>query len=226
MPDIAYVLKEYTDEVNAAAGSFFTWKSINDLAARESKVLWALNKSALTWNVVVYSLQVTFFIALGRIFDRDSRSLTIYTLLSECAANLQQFTRGALEKRRVDEAHGQRPEYLDDYLKGVYEAKKADFDALEQVAKAYTDAYRRVYEPIRHKVIAHKDLAIIGSKDALFARTKIGEIQEMLEFLHQTHRVIWELYHNGRLTALADHQYAEGERYKSDVEQLLRQHLS
>ena len=208
MNDIAGLMTEYANEVNIATSSFFTWKSINN-TGQASKFLWALNKNALTWNIIVHSLQVTFFIAIGRIFDKNDRSLTVHRFLAECKASIDQFSKGALEKRRLDDAHGVRPDYLDDYLKTAYEPTSSDFSHLEGIAAKWADIYHKKYAPVRHKIVAHKDFATIGSGSALFANTNIGEFEEMLGALDRIGKVVWQLHANARLIKLEDYKFDE-----------------
>jgi N6-adenosine-specific RNA methylase IME4 len=222
MNSVGGIIKEYRHEVNIAATSFYVWKNINNLATENSDVFHAVSANALIWNTTTHSLQVTFFVALGRIFDKDLRSLTIKRFISESRDNIQQFSRKALEARRIDEANGVRPEWLDSFLEDVYEPLTSDFDVLEQAVKHYEAIYREKYEPIRHKVIAHKDFATIGSRDALFAVTNIGEIEEILLFLHRAERVVAELYVNGRKTNLTDHTLDEEKYVREDLEDLFR----
>ena len=201
--------------------SFYAWKTINNLAASDQEVFRALNRHALSWRIITHSLQVTFFAALGRIFDRDARSVTVRGLLAVCKNEITQFSKLALEARRLKEANGVRPEWLNDYLQGVYEPDITDFDALAQIASQHEGTCTSKYLPIRHKVIAHNDLATIGFKDAFFSKTNIAEVEEILKFLHQVERVVTELYVNGRKTSLTQHTFDEERYVREDLEKLL-----
>lgn len=65
------LLKEFRGEVNVAATSFYAWKNINNLAANDQALFQALQRNALSWNIIAHALQITFFTSLGRLFDRD-----------------------------------------------------------------------------------------------------------------------------------------------------------
>jgi len=221
MTDVEVLLKEYRGDVNIAVSSFYAGKTINKLAASDQKVFCVLNRNALSWRIIVHSLQVTFFAALGRIFDRDARSVSVHGLLGVCKKEITQFSKLALEARKLKEANGVRPEWLSDYLQGVYEADTTDFDALAQILCRHEETYTSKYQPIRHKVIAHNDLTTIGFKDALFSTTNIAEVEEILEFLHQVERVVAELHVNGRKTSLTQHTLDEERYVREDLEKLL-----
>jgi hypothetical protein len=220
MNTVEDLIHEYRNEVSIAASSFYAWKSIHNLAASDNEIFQVLNTNALSWNVILHSLQITFFITLGRLFDEDNRSLTVNTFISRCQNGIAQFSKSAFEARRIEDAHGVRPEYLDDYLQGVYEPVAADFIALAQSVSPHETIYNNNYKSIRHKLIAHKDFATIESKHALFAKTDIGEIEEILQFLHQIERVVAELHINGRKTNLNEHALAEERYIHEDLKKL------
>lgn len=221
MTDVEVLLKEYRGDVNIAVSSFYAGKTINNLAASDQTVFCALNRNALSWRIIVHSLQVTFFAALGRIFDRDAQSVSVHRLLGVCKNEITQFSKLALEARKLKEAHGVRPEWLSDYLQGVYEADATDFDALAQILRRHEGTYTSTYQPIRHKVIAHNDLRTIEFKEALFSTTNIAEVEEILEFLHQVERFVSELHVNGRKTSLAQHTLDVKRYVREDLEKLL-----
>jgi len=222
MSAIEELLKEYRGDVNVAAYSFYAWKNINTLAAHDPALLKALERNALSWNLIVHALQVTFLSALGRLFDRDKRSLTARKFIDKCETALDQFTKPAFEARRLASNHGIRPDYLDEYLLGVYEPVATDFQALAAAIAPWEAVYNSNYRPIRHKLIAHKDLATIGGTDSLFAKTNIGEVEAILAALYQVAAVVEQLYENGRLSNLADHKPHEEGYVRQDLDSLLR----
>ncbi len=50
---------------------------------------------------------------------------------------------------------------------------------------------------MRHKVFAHKEITDATQVSALFAKTKIREMQRMMLFLHSLHGALWQLFVNG-----------------------------
>src|SRR6266702_6860185 len=104
----------------------------------------------------------------------------------------------------------------------MYEPVESDFDDLMQAAKTREATYRAHYQPIRHKIIAHKDLATIGSTDALFRVTNIGEIENMLQFLKRVEQMVEQWYLNGRKTGLADHTLDKQLPVRNELEQIFR----
>ena len=77
MVNIEDYLNTYGAEVSIVTNSFFTWKNINKVASEDAGIFEAINTNALTWNVILNSLQSTYFITLGRIFDINGESLVV-----------------------------------------------------------------------------------------------------------------------------------------------------
>lgn len=220
MHSVEDLLKEYEGEVDVAVWSFYTWKHIGKLAVRDRDIWEALNANASTWNIIKYSLVTTIFTTIGRIFDQDGRSLTARSFVEQCKNNADQFSKTALETRK--RRNGLQPDDLDNYLKDVYEPTQSDFEALIKDIDKYEKIYRDKYQPVRHKIMAHKDIATIGSKDALLARTNIREVESLLKCLHGVGKVVDQWYFNGQRTCLVDHTLTEGDFVQMDLENLLR----
>ena len=78
-----------------------------------------------------------------------------------------------------------------------------------------------IYKPIRNQVLAHNELASIGKTEALFAKTRIGDIQNTLEFLYQLSQVVYQFLHNGSRTKLNDFKFNKEDEVLKNVESLL-----
>jgi hypothetical protein len=213
------MLTHYRNEVHLATNSFYVWKSINNVAAEDKSYITALNRTPLSWQVITHSLQCTFFIGLGRIFDRDKDSFSIYNLLKGCTENIAEFSRPALRARKCGDEP--EPKWLDEYMASTYEPSADDFVCLDAEVEKWSEIFKSIYKPLRHKIFAHKDIKYLDEAHLLFSKTNIGEIEEMLGFLHAIDRYIWELLHNGRKCDLNDFVQDEEERVRLDVKSLL-----
>lgn len=220
--EINELLKEIDKEITVAAQAFFAWKSIHSVAAKDKNIVKAINTNALSWNIYLHSLQTTFFIAIGRIFDVNPQSCSIHLLFRQCTENIEKFHKSSLEQRKIDEAAGVRPDYLNTFLQNVYEPKEADFKKLKKnvsrVQKCYEDKFRR----IRHKVFAHNDSEYIANPGDLFANATIDDAEDILNTLYKVERVIWDLYTNGKEINLGYWELKEEEYILKDTESLLK----
>jgi len=130
MNNIERLLKLFRDEVTTACWAFFVWKTINNTASGDAKVHKALNENAVSWNIITHSLQNTFFVTLGRIFDVDGNAFSIHSFLRACIEHIDQFSIVALRERKLRDAKGKIPEWLEDYLSDAYVPREIDFQRL------------------------------------------------------------------------------------------------
>src|SRR5690606_6076906 len=117
MPEaIARLLDHFREEVAAASHAFYLWKGINNIASDDRATFRGINEQALTWNTIAHSLQTTFFIAIGRLFDTDGDAFSIHAFLRGCIENLGDFDRPALRARKLALSNGVEPEWLASYV--------------------------------------------------------------------------------------------------------------
>ena len=183
-------------EAETGTQALFAYLSIHRVASDRKRAHRAINKTPHFWRTVLYSLQCTVFIVLGRVFDHTSDH-NIFVLLKCAEKHPDIFTRPALAKRKTKNP-SKPPEWLDQYLSRAYEPRPSDFRRLRQYMTRRSSKYHGAYRDIRRKVFAHKELARREDVDALFAKTQIGELKDMFVFLNRLHSCLWELFWNGR----------------------------
>ena len=221
MGDIDELYKEFQSELNIACWSFYAWKNIQNIAVDDKKVYCALNRNRLSWSIILYSLQSTFFGAIGRLFDTDGRTFSVHTLLRACIENIDQFSKDALRERKIKGSEKDKLPWLDEYIEKSYQPNKEDFLRPKDEVSKRQKRYESIYKPIRNKVFAHKELKEIKCVDELFKKAKIGEMQELLCFLYQIENIIFQLIYNGRLMNIGDFTFNEEELVMKDIAGLL-----
>jgi hypothetical protein len=221
MVEIEELYKEFESEVNVACWSFYAWKNIRDIAAGDKKVHHALNRNPLSWTIILYSLQSTFFITVGRLFDTDRKSFSVHTFLKECSENVDQFSKDALRERKIKGSDADRPPWLDEFIEKSYQPNKEDFLKLKGEVSKRQKQYKSIYKPIRHKIFAHKDLKNIKYVDILFKKVKIDEIQDLLYSLYQIKMIMRELLENGIWEKIGYYPFNEEEVVMKDITGLL-----
>lgn len=203
------------DEVNIAIESFYTYLEIHNFASESNEVFLAINESPTFWDIQRYSLQTTFFITLGRIFDEDGKAHSIHKLLDFAIRNPELFSKLALAKRKTT---GEKvPDSLTEYLIDVFEPSANDLRELKRALKPFTKKYKLVYRDIRHQVFAHRGIKNKEDISCLFGETKIKEINEILYFLYDLLIELRELFDNGRRPELGIHQYNYKDRIKNST---------
>jgi len=165
-----------------------------------------LNGSALFWNTVLAGLQTSTFIVLGRILDQSSAH-NVNRVLKIAQSHPDIFSRPALGKRKQDNLKTP-PEWLPEYLEAAYVPKVADFRRLRTHVQKQRRIYNDKYRDLRRKVFAHKELTDPAAVSALFAKTNIRELQQLLVFFSRLYDALWQLFFNGRKPALVPRRYS------------------
>lgn len=204
------------DDVNIAIQTFYTWLEIHNYASEDKSIYKKLNENPTFWNLLLHSLQTTFFIVLGKIFDDGPDAHSIHKLMSSCVANPELFSKKALSIRKTK--NGKRPEWLDEYLSKAFEPTTKDLRALKNSLSPFRKNFDKVYKDIRNKVVAHKILKENEKISDLFSKTQIKEIEEILHYLYDLLATLWELFHNGREPKLGVQQFD----YKNNIQKTTR----
>jgi hypothetical protein len=164
--------------------------------------------------------KLPYFIVLGRIFDNGSEAHSIHKFLAATVAHPQFFSKVALADRKARESNGNKPDYLDDYLKRVWEPTAQELRVLKKMLRPSTQKFAKKYEDIRNQVYAHKQDKIDVSE--LFSRTSIGEIEDILYSLRDIMEIIWQLYHNGRRPEERTGKYDHKDEIQKSTRNFLR----
>jgi hypothetical protein len=77
MSEVKRYFNHYEGELTTSSESFYAWRKIHNLAQHDKSIYSILKRNALSWNLILHSLQCTFFISLGRILSTDRNSLSI-----------------------------------------------------------------------------------------------------------------------------------------------------
>jgi hypothetical protein len=167
-----------------------------------------LNEYALFWNTALKAFQTALLIALGRVFDNNSKH-NIAILVGTMAANRAVFSRKALRNRK-------QPTFAHDavglatYMSDVVAPHSGDFRRIAKQVRQRRVAYDRVYKTLRNKIFAHLELTERAQIDQLFSQTNIRELEKMTTFLTRLHDAYWEAFHNGRRLAVRPIRHAVG----------------
>lgn len=198
--EFAEELEIFRTEVEQAGQFYYAFLTIHAVAGENRAVFQLLNSTALFWNTVLGALQKSTFIAIGRIFDQKSAH-NVDKLLNIASKHPEIFSRASLGHRK-QEGHKSAPVWLNDYLSRAYFPSATDFRRLRTFVRKNRRIYEANYRALRTRVYAHKELSDREAVSALFAKTKIAELEQMLRFLHAIYDALWELFFNGRKPVL------------------------
>ena len=199
-------LEVLSKDAEEAIQFFYSWRTVNLVAAGDKRIYRLLNRAPLFWNTVAGALLSSGFIALGRIFDQNSHH-NVDQLLRIVQDNPNIFSLEALaERKRKDSENAD--EWLTDYLSSAYVPTPDDFRRLKKYVKARRRIYETNYRDIRHKVFAHNVCQDHKEVDALFAKSTVRELEKLLTFLTRLHNALWHLFYNGHKPTLMPSRYS------------------
>jgi len=209
--------KLVSDDILSATRAFYTYIEINKFATESEQKRQKLGRDGYFWSDQMYSMQLGWFIILGRIFG--SSGYPIHKFLKQLTPHPELFCRGALAQRKRKEARDPNPPWLAAYLEDIWEPTT---DELEDIAASIDPAmviWKRSYKPIRDKIFAHRDLT--ASITDLFGATLVGEIEDMLHDLNRVRIALDQLWLYGRRQWIEDNDRRYVETFIGDARGLL-----
>jgi hypothetical protein len=208
-------------EVHEAVYIHQVMEEINRLALNDPNILLAMNEQPLFWQAHRATSQAALFMSLGRIFDTNEATTSIYRLIRITRANIQVFSKAALEARK--RGPGPEPPWLNAFLKGIWEPQTAeDLKFLKEALKPHAKLFESVYKPIRHSVYGHRLVSDDEAGIALFPQTNREAIGKILDFLHDLVESINELYLNGTKPELGRDFKEYNQRIRDDARNVMR----
>jgi predicted translin family RNA/ssDNA-binding protein len=199
-------LEVFRTEAQTGAQFLYAYLSFNSIISEKKKIYKEINTTPLFWNTTMGSLQTSFFIVLGRIFDQNSTH-NIDSLIKIAQDNKNIFSKKALANRKKKDSPN-ADEWLDEYLKSVYEPTAKDFRELRKKVKEFRKIYESNYRDIRRKIYAHKEVSDAEEIQKLFSKTNIRELQRVFIFVNALYEALWQLLYNGRKPVLRRMRYS------------------
>lgn len=186
-------------DIEGAIASNYTYLKIRNLGSEDEEIYHKYQRNADFWRLINYSLQTTFFIAFGRIFDRRRDTFSVQDLVEATMEHPGFFSRDQLRarKRRDAQVAGKDPEWLLGYLASSWEPTRSDLACLESALSPHVSKFEQIYQHIRHAYFAHRGRAAEEVVSGLFSQTRIGDVEEILRFLYTLIDSIQEMASNG-----------------------------
>lgn len=217
--DFKNLLDTLFKDTQAALRAYYALKAIHKAGSRNAKIRQRLNESSDFWNIVMYSLQSTYFIALGRIFDSKSPN-NVHKFLKFCEDHIAVFSREALKERCKNRFADKRE--LEVYVQNAYIPTERDFHKIGRLLRNRRKKYQRHYETIRNKIYAHSELTSKVDIDQAFKNIKVGELEDILLFLQRLNSAIRMLFINGHKPALTRQRLPWKRGIINDTNKLLK----
>lgn len=110
-------LEVFRTEAESGIQFFYSYLAVHAVAGEHKEVHRLLNRAPLFWNTALGALQTSTFIALGRVFDQQSKH-NVDRLLKIAQSNMAIFSKEALAGRKR-RGSANADEWLDEYLRDV-----------------------------------------------------------------------------------------------------------
>jgi hypothetical protein len=181
----------FSTEEEIAQQYFFSYLSIR---SGDIHVIRAMNTNSLFWITTRDALLLAAFIALGRIFDQNSKH-NIDRLMSAALKDISAFSRIALADRK--RRSGLTSEEAAAYVEHSYELSASDLRILRKEIKRWRQIYEARYKQIRDKFFAHREISSVEEANNLMVNTNIDEMKELFGFMSDLEAKLWAAFHNG-----------------------------
>ena len=134
-------------DVSAAIKSNRTYLMIYNLKAADPDIQAQISRFPEFWTTTLYSLQTTFFIAFGRLFDKNRHSLSVTKLVEMTITNPQVLSKPALLRRKRFDCRisGEDPEWLVDYMHRSWEPTADDLKPFLTALAPHCEKFKQVY---------------------------------------------------------------------------------
>jgi hypothetical protein len=209
--------KIVSDDILSATRAFYTYMEINKFALENNQKHEKLKQDGYFWNGQMYSLQLGWFIILGRIFGTSG--YPIHKFLKQMTPHPELFSKEALSQRKREDAQDANPEWLARYLEDVWVPTTNDLEDIARSIDPVTAIWKKSHKPIRDKIFAHRDLA--ASITDLFGAATVGEIEDILHALNRVRIALDQLWLNGRRYWIGDNDRTYVETFIGDARSLL-----
>jgi hypothetical protein len=215
-------LEHFRQQAESIVQFLASYLTIRDVIGRDRSVHAALNRSALYWATTLGALQQSAIITLGRIFDQGSDH-NIDRLMNLAQATPGPFSKDALRARK--HGIGLTPDYLDQYVAEAYEPTAADFRDFRKEISKRRAIYEKNYRQVRNEFVAHSETIDPEEIAAMFTRTNIEALQDLLDFACALHAALQDLYLNGTRPTLDRSSRMHGlyERVQHETEAVVRE---
>lgn len=187
-----YELEVFRREADEAVQHLFAYLTMHAVAGDHKEVRQLYNSAPLFWLTTLRALQTSVFIVLGRIFSQDSEH-NLDALLGIAEKDREIFSRESLARRKSQISGLDVNKYVSD----AYVPAADDFRGFRRQIKEWRCIYEANYRAVRNQIFAHAEVSQPDDVHALFARTKIQELEVLVTDLVTFHSRLQNLLQNG-----------------------------
>jgi len=208
--------------------------------ASDRKVKSTYNLTPIFWTYTLHSLQVTQFVTISRIFDKNKSAFSLHRLKKICKKNIGAFSNEALMIKRdwsdledyeidddvtdyylKDLQVGSGPGWKKRYIENAYEMTRTDIDIIFNSLKDAESNHSRGAKTVRDDVFAHSNFENGDISKFSFDGVTIGEIERTLDDLHTVYFLINRNLWNGSSPDMVPRAYVPDRNIKKSVDLII-----
>ena len=202
-------IEKLRKETETTLRVLYALRQFRQLLTREEDVA-KINENANFWMIYESSLRTNMFIGIRRLYESKPGTFNFQQFIDECIKNLVSFSPDALRQRKCEGSRN-ADEWIDDYMKNVYEPSADDFKALAKLVRENSKNMKGTYTQAANKIYAHAihmDYALMA---AISDKLNFDEIEKAITSIWHAYEQVWQMFENGRkpLLTIADYPYAQ-----------------
>lgn len=156
-----------------------------------------INKNLYFWKIYESSLRTNMFVGIRRLFEAKPGTFNFQKFIDSCIENIHLFSKDALRARKIKDSRNTY-EWLDDYMKDVYEANELDFRSLARLVRDNSKNMKGLYIDAATKIYAHAIHMDHISMEKLSEKLNFEEIEQALNSIWHAYGQVWQMFENGR----------------------------
>lgn len=201
---------------------FYALRQFRLMLTSESDVE-KINKNANFWMVYESSLRTNMFIGIRRLYESKPGTFNFQKFIDKCLANLTSFSPDALRRRKC-EASANADEWIEEYMKDVYEPSADDFRSLAKLVRNNSKNMKGAYTQAASKIYAHAIHMDYASMAAISDKLNFDEIEQALTSIWHAYEQVWQMFENGRRPSFSIANYPYAQEVIDSVSRQVRGH--
>ena len=186
-------LEIFHSECDAAVRYFYAGRAIHASLFASAEAIVGLNRAPIFWNTAIDALRTSTLVTLGRVFDPNPQNHSLTRLIAFGHANLQIFSRSAVEARVSREVR---------FSGELYVATASDFRRIKKLVATRRREYETTLRPWRHELYAHRVVRDPREFRDIPQDIDAAKLQKLVSFLPRLHGALWQLVYEGKRPVL------------------------
>lgn len=195
MPQMRDLIDNLRKETETTLRVFYALRQFQ-LFLTTSEGVEKINKNPDFWRIYETSLRTNMFVGIRRLYEAKPGTFNFQRFIDSCIENISLFSKDALRERKIRDSRNAH-EWLDDYMKDVYEPNESDFKSLARLVRGNSKNMKGPYIDAATKIYAHAIHMDHASMQKLIEKLNFEEIEQALTSIWHAYEQVWQMFENG-----------------------------